>query len=121
MRESPGITLEEPIKQDNGAWKIDPHLLLTTAVLALTFAYGYGSLTNRQTSNELATARATVAIEAVVTTLQAERDQRAALQATVMVVEAQMREREKRFDLEQVHARMRQNESDMRSAARTSK
>lgn len=72
-------------------WKIDVGNLLTLLVLLLGLAAGYGSLSTRMGAVEVQAAKASQTNEQLNVTLMS-------LQTTIVRVQTQMDEREKRFD-----------------------
>jgi hypothetical protein len=88
-------------------YKIDLGHILTASVLVLGFAVQYGILSNRVTVVETQVARAQVTNESLLITLNS-------LQQTIIKVQTQMDEREKRFDAAQADQNLRQDKRDMR-------
>ncbi len=82
-------------------YKIDLGHILTATVLMLGFAVQYGSLSTRVTVVEVQAAKTAATNEALLTALHS-------LQDTIVKVQTQMEERERRFDLAQ------QNRQDQR-------
>lgn len=76
-------------------YKIDLGHILTAAVLMLGFAVQYGALSNRVAAVEAQAAHSTATNEVLVSTLHE-------LQNTIIKVQTQMDERERRFDQAQM-------------------
>lgn len=79
---------KSPLRID---WKIDLGHIITFSVLILGFAVQYGSLSNRLNVVEIQAQKAAVTNESLVMTLNS-------LQVTIVRVQTQMDEREKRID-----------------------
>jgi uncharacterized coiled-coil protein SlyX len=92
-------------------WKIDLGRIITFIVVVLGFAAQYGSLSTRLTAVELQAAKASVTNEALNVTLNSLRD-------TIIRVQTQMDEREKRFDAQTAAQNLREDRREV-SAARS--
>jgi hypothetical protein len=88
-------------------WKIDLGHIITFAVLICGFAVQYGSLSNRLTVVEVQAAKASATNEQLNATLMS-------LQNTIVRVQTQMDEREKRFDAGVAEQAFKEDRKDLR-------
>ena len=96
-------------KKMNIDYKIDLGHILTATVLMLGFAVQYGTLSNRVSVVETQAAKVAATNETLVVTLHALND-------TIIKVQTQMDERERRFDAAQSAQNLRQDQRDLHNS-----
>jgi uncharacterized coiled-coil protein SlyX len=88
-------------------WKIDIGHVITFSVLVIGFAVQYGSLSTRLSAVEVQAAKATETNQTLNITLMS-------LQTTIVRVQTQMDEREKRFDASVTSETFREDQRELR-------